>query len=165
MGLLELYLKKELATFVRDRVRLRTIGRIDGLPAGVQRHLAATVEKTKDFTDYTLVLALNYGSRTEVVDAARAYAAAVAAGPREAERRLLGDLREVPVHGGHARPRPRDPHLGRDAHQQLPPPAGRLRRVLSSRPSSGPTSPRRTWRPRSPTMRGASGATARRASS
>jgi undecaprenyl diphosphate synthase len=80
MGLLELYLKKELATFVRDRVRLCTIGRIEGLPLGVQRQLAATVEATRDFADYTLVLALNYGSRTEVVDAARAYAAEVAAG-------------------------------------------------------------------------------------
>ncbi len=80
MGLLERYLKKELRTFVRDRVRLLTIGRIDELPPGVRRHLAATVEETKSFTDYTLVLALNYGSRTEVVDAARSYAAAVAAG-------------------------------------------------------------------------------------
>jgi undecaprenyl diphosphate synthase len=80
MGLLELYLKKELATFVRDRVRLRTIGRVDGLPAGVQKHLRAAVEETRDFPDYTLVLALNYGARAEVVDAARAYAAAVAAG-------------------------------------------------------------------------------------
>ena len=80
MGLLEYYLKKELATFVRDRVRLRTIGRTEELPAGVQRLLQDTVEKTKDFADYTLVLALNYGARTEVVDAARAYAAAVAAG-------------------------------------------------------------------------------------
>ncbi|HEY1108627.1 MAG TPA: isoprenyl transferase [Opitutaceae bacterium] len=80
MGLLEYYLKKELETFVRDRVRFRTIGRTDELPAGVQKHLRTTVEETKHFTDYTLVLALNYGSRTEVVDAARAYAAAVAAG-------------------------------------------------------------------------------------
>ncbi|HVW21271.1 MAG TPA: isoprenyl transferase [Opitutaceae bacterium] len=80
MGLLEYYLKKELQTFIRDRVRLRTIGRTSELPAGVQKLLAQTVEETKDFTDYTLVLALNYGARTEVVDAARAYAAAVAAG-------------------------------------------------------------------------------------
>jgi len=80
MGLLEFYLKKELATFVRDRVRLRTIGRTEELPAGVQRLLRETVERTKGFSDYTLVLALNYGARTEVVDAARAYAAAVAAG-------------------------------------------------------------------------------------
>ncbi len=80
MGLLEFYLKKELATFVRDRVRFRTIGRTDELPTGVQKLLRATSEETKQFTDYTLVLALNYGARTEVVDAARAYAAAVAAG-------------------------------------------------------------------------------------
>ena len=80
MGLLEYYLKKELETFVRDRVCLRTIGRTDELPAGVQKVLRHTIEATRHFTDYTLVLALNYGSRTETFDAARAYAAAVAAG-------------------------------------------------------------------------------------
>jgi undecaprenyl diphosphate synthase len=80
MGLLEYYLKKELETFVRDRVRFQTIGRTDELPANVQKLLRATQEETKHFSDYTLVLALNYGARTEVVDAARAYAAAVAAG-------------------------------------------------------------------------------------
>jgi len=80
MGLLELYLKKELKTFIRDRVRLRTIGRTHELPSGVQKLLRTSIEETKNFTDYTLVLALNYGSRSEVVDAARAYAAAVAAG-------------------------------------------------------------------------------------
>ena len=80
MGLLEFYLKQELKTFVKDKVRLRTIGRIEELPAGVQKHLRHTMAETAHFTDYTLVLALNYGARTEVVDAARAYAAAVAAG-------------------------------------------------------------------------------------
>jgi undecaprenyl diphosphate synthase len=80
MGILEYYLKKELETFIRDRVRLRTIGRTDELPPGVQKVLRTTMEETRHFNDYTLVLALNYGSRTEVVDAARAYAAAVAAG-------------------------------------------------------------------------------------
>lgn len=80
MGLLEYYLKQELDTFVRERVRLRTIGRTEELPAGVQDVLRTTIEATRHFTDYTLVLALNYGSRTEVVDAARAYAAAVASG-------------------------------------------------------------------------------------
>jgi undecaprenyl diphosphate synthase len=80
MGLLEFYLKKELETFVRDRVRFRTIGRTDELSTGVQKLLRETTEETKHFADYTLVLALNYGSRTEIVDAARAYAAAVASG-------------------------------------------------------------------------------------
>jgi len=80
MSLLEYYLKKELETFIRDRVRLRTIGRTEELPASVQKILRTTMEETRHFTEYTLVLALNYGSRTEVVDAARAYAAAVASG-------------------------------------------------------------------------------------
>jgi undecaprenyl diphosphate synthase len=80
MGLLEFYLKRELKTFIRDRVCFRTIGRIDEMPPGVQKLLRETEEKTREFADYTLVLALNYGARTEVIDGARAYAAAVAAG-------------------------------------------------------------------------------------
>jgi undecaprenyl diphosphate synthase len=80
MGLLEFYLRKELGTFVEDRVRFRAIGRTEELPASVQDLLRTATEETKHFGDYTLVLALNYGARTEVVDAARAYAAAVAAG-------------------------------------------------------------------------------------
>jgi undecaprenyl diphosphate synthase len=80
MGLLEYYLKKEFETFIRDRVRLRTIGRTEEMPVSIQKLLRTTMEETRHFTDYTLVLALNYGARTEMVDAARAYAAAVAAG-------------------------------------------------------------------------------------
>jgi len=80
MGLLEFYLKKELKTFIRDKVRFQTIGKIDEMPPGIYNLLRETTEATKEFTEYTLVLALNYGARTEVVDAARAYAAAVAAG-------------------------------------------------------------------------------------
>src|SRR3954466_16227183 len=39
MGLLEYYLKKELEPFVRDGVRLRTIGRIEEMPASIQKLL------------------------------------------------------------------------------------------------------------------------------
>ncbi len=84
MGLLEYYLQKELDTFIKNKIRLRTIGRTNELPAGVQKHLNRTIEATAAFTDYTLVLALNYGARTEVADAARDYAVAVAAGREEA---------------------------------------------------------------------------------
>lgn len=80
MGLLEYYLKNELKTFIKNKIRLRTIGRTQDLPVAVQKALKHTIEATKEFTDYTLVLALNYGSRTEIVDAAHTYAAAVAAG-------------------------------------------------------------------------------------
>ncbi len=80
MGLLEYFLKKETATLIKNQVRLRTIGRTHELPAGVCAELERTVAATAHFTGSTLVLALNYGARTEVIDAARAYAAAVSAG-------------------------------------------------------------------------------------
>ena len=80
MGLLEYFLKKETATLIKNQIRLRTIGRTHELPPGVRAELESTVAATAHFTGSTLVLALNYGARTEVIDAARAYAAAVAAG-------------------------------------------------------------------------------------
>ena len=80
MGLLDYFLKRELDNLIKNRVRLLTIGRTEALPASVQRELNRVIAATKDFTEWTLVLALNYGSRTEVADAARAYAAAVQAG-------------------------------------------------------------------------------------
>jgi len=80
MDLLEFFLKRETATLVKNRVRLRTIGRTADLPAVVRRELDRAMAATAEFTEHTLTLALNYGSRTEIVDAARAYAAAVAAG-------------------------------------------------------------------------------------
>jgi undecaprenyl diphosphate synthase len=77
MGLLDYFLKRELNNLIKNKVRLLTIGRTGDLPANVQRELNRVIEATKDFTEWTLVLALNYGSRTEVADAAQAYAAAV----------------------------------------------------------------------------------------
>ncbi len=80
MGLLEYFLRKETATLVKNGVRLRTIGRTQDLPPVVRTELDKAIAATAHFTDHTLVLALNYGARTEVIDAARAYAAAVASG-------------------------------------------------------------------------------------
>ncbi len=80
MSLLEYFLKRETATLIKNKVRLLTIGRTQDLPEVVRRQLDAAIAATAHFTEHTLVLALNYGSRTEVVDAARAYAAAIAAG-------------------------------------------------------------------------------------
>jgi|GEM_PF-3687894 len=71
MNLLEYFLKRETKTLVKNRVRLLTIGRTHELPEVVRTQLAASMQATAQFTDYNLVLALNYGARTEVVDAAR----------------------------------------------------------------------------------------------
>ncbi len=80
MNLLEFFLKRETATLVKNKVQLRTIGRTADLPPVVRRELERAIAATAHFTEHTLVLALNYGSRTEVLDAAKAYAASVAAG-------------------------------------------------------------------------------------
>jgi undecaprenyl diphosphate synthase len=85
MGLLDYFLKRELDNLIKNRVRLLTIGRTEALPANVQRELNRVIAATKDFTEWTLVLALNYGSRTEVADAARAYATAVKDGRERLE--------------------------------------------------------------------------------
>ena len=112
MGLLEFYLKRELETFVRDRVRFRAIGRLEALPAGVQRLLRATAEETREFTNYTLVLALELrlpqrgGRRRPRLCRRRRRR------PRKAQRRLLGDLRPIFVHGRHARSGSGYPDLG-----------------------------------------------------
>ena len=80
MGLLETFLGLEKANLLKNRVRLRAIGRIDSLPPRARAALADVMAATAHFTEHTLVLALNYGARTEVLDAARSFAAAVAAG-------------------------------------------------------------------------------------
>ncbi len=80
MGLLDFFLKRELNNLIKEKVRLRTIGRTEALPENVRRELERVKEATKNFNDWNLVLALNYGAQTEAADAARAYAEAVAAG-------------------------------------------------------------------------------------
>lgn len=80
MGLLDFFLKRELNNLIKEKVRLRTIGRIEALPENVRRELERVKAATQHFTEWNLVLALNYGAQTEAADAARAYAEAVQAG-------------------------------------------------------------------------------------
>jgi undecaprenyl diphosphate synthase len=69
--LLESYLKKEDKVLVENQLRLKVIGRRDGIPASVTRELDRVQELTKDNSRLTVVLALNYGGRDEIVDAVK----------------------------------------------------------------------------------------------
>jgi len=80
MNLLEYFLKRETATLIKNRVQLRTIGRTEMLPEFVRTELDRTIKATAGFGEHVLTLALNYGSRTEVIDAVRTCAEAVANG-------------------------------------------------------------------------------------
>lgn len=71
MGLLREYLRKEISELNRQNIRLGVIGRIHELPQNVQRDLQHTLEETRENPGMRLTLALNYGSRAELVDAVR----------------------------------------------------------------------------------------------
>jgi undecaprenyl diphosphate synthase len=70
MDLLDHFLDAEFATLLKEGISLRTIGRIDALPGKIQEKLRNVKEKTKNGNRLTLILALNYGSRREIIDAA-----------------------------------------------------------------------------------------------
>jgi undecaprenyl diphosphate synthase len=71
MMLLKRYLRSELETLLRNNIRFRTIGRTDELSPDVQDELAMAIERTSTNTGMLFNIALNYGGRAEIVDAAR----------------------------------------------------------------------------------------------
>ncbi len=83
--LLEHFLEMELPTMMKNGMRLRAIGRIHELPESTQAKLTQTIEVTANNPATTLILALNYSSRTEIADATKRIAVEVAAGRLDAE--------------------------------------------------------------------------------
>jgi undecaprenyl diphosphate synthase len=75
MRLLKSYLENNLERMMANNVRIRYIGRISELPVEVQEKMRWASEATAHNTGTTLTLALNYGGRSELVDAFRALAA------------------------------------------------------------------------------------------
>jgi undecaprenyl diphosphate synthase len=69
--LLREYLGKEDRLLVENDIRLRVIGRREGIPRPVLRELERVEEMTRTNVRMTLVVALNYGGRSEIVDAVR----------------------------------------------------------------------------------------------
>ena len=71
MMLLKRYLRLELSTLLRNNIRFKVIGRTDALAADVLEELSAAEHKTATNSGMLFNIALNYGGRTEIVDAAR----------------------------------------------------------------------------------------------
>jgi undecaprenyl diphosphate synthase len=70
--LLRIYLRRELPNLMRNDIRLCAIGRLESLPASVQAELEAARKHTAGNRGMRLNLAINYGGRTELVDAVNA---------------------------------------------------------------------------------------------
>ncbi|MCK4573408.1 MAG: isoprenyl transferase [candidate division Zixibacteria bacterium] len=87
MSLLSRTTRSELNDLIKNDVKLITIGRIDGLSESRRRVLTKAVERTRDNNGLVLILALNYGGRTEILDAVKAIANSARSG--------LIDLNEI----------------------------------------------------------------------
>jgi undecaprenyl diphosphate synthase len=80
MALLDRFLTEKAKDLERQKIRLLAIGQIDRLPAKTRALLDKIMAQTADHKALTLVLALSYGGREEIVSAARSLATDAAAG-------------------------------------------------------------------------------------
>ena len=71
MALLKRYLRSELNTLLDNNIRFQVIGRIEELAADVQDELGRSIERTAGNTGMRFNIALNYGGRTEILDAVK----------------------------------------------------------------------------------------------
>ncbi len=71
MLLLKRYIRSELATLLRNNIRFRVIGRHEELAPDVQEELSRGIDQTAGNTGMIFNIALNYGGRSEIIDAAR----------------------------------------------------------------------------------------------
>ncbi len=70
MQMLKYYIGQELESVHRNNIRFRAIGKIDGLDEGVQAELRRAEDRTVENTGTLINVALNYGGRAEIVEAA-----------------------------------------------------------------------------------------------
>jgi undecaprenyl diphosphate synthase len=71
MGLVKTYLREELAFYREHHIRIRHAGDPLGLPPEIAREIRDVCEATRDFQGLSVILALNYGGRDEIVRAVR----------------------------------------------------------------------------------------------
>jgi len=91
MMLLKRYIRLELGTLLQNNIKFRVIGRAEELAPDVQDELEIGVRRTASNTGMLFNIALNYGGRAEIVDAARR---AIASGmaPEDLDERAFGSL-------------------------------------------------------------------------
>ena len=80
MRLLEHYLVDEIDEVMEHGIRVRAMGRLERLPPQIRRSVSDAIERSANNDAMTLVFALSYGGRAEIVDAARKIARDAAAG-------------------------------------------------------------------------------------
>lgn len=85
MSLLGSFMQKHSKKFLENKIRLRVIGEFDRLPKRVQMGLGKLMKASEKDYEYTLIVALSYGSRKEMAEAAKAIARKAVAGEIDPE--------------------------------------------------------------------------------
>ena len=114
------YMKTEFAELNRNNVRLEVIGQIHRLPEFVQKQLKKTQDALAKNNGLTLIMALSYGGRTEIVEAVRSIAAKVKRGelePADITEQVVAD--HLYTRKWSRIPDVLDPHQRRNARQQF----------------------------------------------
>jgi undecaprenyl diphosphate synthase len=94
MGLLRYYLRNELGFLNKHGVRLRVIGNRSELPADIAELIDTAEQQTASNCSLTLVIALSYGGRAEIVNASKVLAEKAAAGlldPKDIDETTLAN--------------------------------------------------------------------------
>lgn len=94
MSFLDHYLSREINDLHKNNIRFRVIGRGKPLPDKILAKIQSAEKKTRDNTGLTMVLALNYGARQEIIDAAKRIAQAAVAGEINIDKLEMKDFAE-----------------------------------------------------------------------
>lgn len=96
MGLIKQHLKAELQFYADNNIRVLHIGDLSGLPSAVQEEIIVVREKTKDYTGSSVVLAINYGGKDEIVRSIRNLLPEQLVNMTEADFSLYLDTKDIP---------------------------------------------------------------------
>jgi undecaprenyl diphosphate synthase len=86
MTLLISSLKKEMSTLQKNKIQLKAIGELQNLPVNARKELNEVIESTSTNEHMTLVLALSYGSKLEIINAVKSLAREVKEGRLQPEQ-------------------------------------------------------------------------------
>ena len=70
-NLIKIYFKKEINSIIKNNIKINILGRLKSLPPETRKTLTSTVKKTKKNKKLTVNLAINYGSRNEIIDSVK----------------------------------------------------------------------------------------------
>ena len=70
-NLIKIYFKKEINNLIKNKIKIHISGRLKDLPLEIRQTLITATKKTKNNTKLVVNLAINYGSKNEIIDSVR----------------------------------------------------------------------------------------------